>query len=414
LLACIENDSVIKTAKGAIRGRHSIYDAAYHGPAGAPLPPSRGTAEQSNSSIHFGDRLIMKLFRRQEAGQNPDCEIGRYFTEHTQFDRIPPFAGSIEYMQGESEPATLAMLQGLVVNEGDGWRWTLEELERFYENCSRTPREPAPLAQKSFIELADEEEDEQARTHLGICIDAAATLGRRTAEMHAALALGKGNVDFAPEPLDRHSLQLLANHMEEHALEVFARLKQSIPRFSDDSTEAAALLLSRRSRALAHFHRLKDLKINAQRIRVHGDYHLGQVLCVKNDFVILDFEGEPTRPLAERRAKQCALKDVAGMLRSFSYAAQVGLANYTARRPESLESLAGWSRFWEQSVATSLLRAYRLEAARASFLPDDQPGFRALLAAYLLDKAFYELNYELENRPTWVRIPLAGIAALDL
>ena len=150
------------------------------------------------------------------------------------------------------------------------------------------------------------------------------------------------------------------------------------------------------------------------RIRIHGDYHLGQVLRVKNDFVILDFEGEPSRSLAERRAKHCALKDVAGMLRSFGYAAQVGLANYTARHPERGESLASWSWFWEQSVAAAFLHSYRREAGNAVFLPADQAAFKALLEAYLLDKAFYELNYELENRPTWVRIPLAGIAALQV
>jgi maltose alpha-D-glucosyltransferase/alpha-amylase len=414
LLACIENNSLIKTENGSILGRRSIiYDAA-RGPAGVPLPPVRGTAEQSNSSIHFGERLIMKLFRRQEAGQNPDCEIGRYLTEHTQFTRIPPFAGSIEYVRGESEPATLAMLQGLVANQGDGWRWMLEELDRYYESCSRTPRELTPRLEKSFIEAANETEDAQARAHLGICLDASATLGRRTAQMHTALAQDTGNSDFAPEPFDEASLQLLADQMEEHGVHVFARLKQSISRFPDDATEAAARLLSRRSQALNHFERLRKLRVSAQRIRIHGDYHLGQVLCVKNDFVILDFEGEPTRPLVERRTKQCALKDVAGMLRSFSYAAQVGLANYAARRPESLESLTGWSRFWEYSASASFLRAYRLESAHMAFLPDDQPGFRALLETYLLDKALYELNYELENRPTWVRIPLAGILALDL
>jgi maltose alpha-D-glucosyltransferase/alpha-amylase len=262
--------------------------------------------------------------------------------------------------------------------------------------------------------LAEEQEDAKARTHLGIYLDAAATLGRRTAEMHSALSLGTDNPDFAPEPLDGDRLQALAARMEQHAVDVFSRLKQAIPKFSDASLDAAALLLSRRNRALVRFRRLKDLKVNTLQIRIHGDYHLGQVLCVKNDFVILDFEGEPTRPVAERRAKQSALKDVAGMLRSFSYAAQVGLANYVARRPESLESLAGWSRFWEQSVAASFLRAYRLEADGASFLPDDKPSFRTLLEAFLMEKAFYELNYELENRPTWVRVPLAAIAALDL
>ena len=287
-------------------------------------------------------------------------------------------------------------------------------MERYYENCSRTPREQAPATEKSFIDSAGEEESVQARTHLGLYLDAASTLGRRTAEMHTALASGQGDPDFEPEPFDRQSLQSLATNMEEHAAEVFSRLKQAIAKFDDSSTEIAALLLSRRSQAFDRFRYVRHMDVKAQQIRIHGDYHLGQVLCVKNDFVILDFEGEPTRPLAERRAKQCALKDVAGMLRSFSYAAQVGLANYAARRPESMASLAGWGRFWEFSVATAFLRAYKATAGKASFLPDSAEGFKALLEVYLLDKALYELNYELENRPTWIHIPLAGIAALHL
>jgi maltose alpha-D-glucosyltransferase/alpha-amylase len=269
--------------------------------------------------------------------------------------------------------------------------------------------------QKSFITLADQEEDQSARTELGICLDAAAKLGRRTAEMHSALALGSSaNPDFQPEPLDRAAISAIAQQMAEHAAHVFERLKQSIPKFGDDTTEAAAHLWTRRTQALARFRCLRDLQVDIKRIRIHGDYHLGQVLAVKNDFVILDFEGEPARSLAERRAKQCALKDVAGMLRSFGYAAQVSLANYVARRPENLESLERWSRFWEQWVAAAFLRAYHLETQGASFVPQRKDDFNVLLEAYLLDKALYELNYELENRPTWVRIPLAGIAALDL
>jgi len=414
LLSCIENSTKIAGEEGTIQGRPSSIYAATRGPAQIALPPSRGTAEQSNSSIIFGERLIMKLFRRQEAGQNPDCEIGRYLTEQTHFARIPAFAGSIEYIHGTNEPATLAMLQGLVTNEGDGWRWNLEELDRYYESCSLIPRDGAPQITKSFFELSAQDDSPEARAQLGICLDAAATLGRRTAEMHTALASGKDDPNFAPEPLERNELRHLASEMEEHASQVFARLKDLMPSFSEDAIESAALVLSRRRQALARFHQLKDLGIDSQRIRIHGDYHLGQVLCVKNDFVILDFEGEPTKPLAERRAKHSALKDVAGMLRSFSYAAHMSLGNYTARRPESLESLRTWSRFWELSVAASFLRSYRSEAGRASFLPSKIQEFRALLEAYLLDKALYELNYEVENRPAWVRIPLAGILALEI
>lgn len=160
------------------------------------------------------------------------------------------------------------------------------------------------------------------------------------------------------------------------------------------------------------FPKSEDEKL--KRIRVHGDYHLGQVLQVKTDYVILDFEGEPARPLAERRAKQSPLKDVAGMLRSLSYAAYAALMNYTARRPEDLQSLEPWARVWERSTGAEFLRAYRNATEGAAFVPRDATAFRQLLATFLLDKALYELAYELNNRPTWVRIPLLGILSLPL
>jgi maltose alpha-D-glucosyltransferase / alpha-amylase len=414
LLSCIESNSKIVTRNGTLQGCRSSAYADVAGAESMALPISRGTAEQSNSSIIFGRQLIMKLFRRQQVGQNPDCEIGQYLTEHTKFNRIPPYAGLIEYSSANNQPTTLAMLQGLVANEGDGWRWYLEELERYYESCSRVSSKDAVPTEKSiFLQLNDTQENPEARAHLGICLDSAATLGRRTAELHDALASQTGNTEFAPEPLDRGALTKLASDMEERAAQVFSRLQSAMPKFSEEVTEAAALVLSKRRQVLSSFQKLKDVEANAQRIRIHGDYHLGQVLCVKNDFVILDFEGEPTRSLAERRAKYSPLKDVAGMLRSFSYAAQMGLSNYVARRPERQGDLKCWSRFWEQSVSISFLRAYRLQAAGAPFLPKELSGFSALLEAYLLDKAIYELNYELENRPAWIQIPLSGILALD-
>jgi len=340
LLALIENETRLPTARGYIQGRRS----SGYVKSDAPPMPRLVKAEQSNSSIIFGDLLIMKLFRRQQPGENPDCEISRYLTEKTEFRRIPPFAGSIDYYDGHGEPHTLAMLQGLVRNEGDGWEWTLQQI-------AEVGVSPVFLA-------------------------AAATLGRRTAEMHAALAT------FAPEPLEAADLRSLANEMAERATVTLARLNRAAPS----------------QRALATYDRLKDLKPDSLRIRIHGDYHLGQVLRVPEDFVILDFEGEPTKPLAERRAKHCPLKDVAGMLRSFSYASYVGLADRETQRGE-----------WERSVSTAFLDAYRKEAGNASFLPRDEDVFHTLLEAYVFDKAFYELNYEMDNRPDWLRIPLAAI-----
>jgi maltose alpha-D-glucosyltransferase/alpha-amylase len=173
-------------------------------------------------------------------------------------------------------------------------------------------------------------------------------------------------------------------------------------------------VLGRRRRILDSFSLKADEGTLGQRIRIHGDYHLGQVLQVRTDYMILDFEGEPARPLAERRAKFSPLKDVAGMLRSLSYAAYSGLVAHTARRPEAWRSLEPWARLWERATGAEFLRAYRNTVQDAPFLPSSEDGFRGLLAVFLLDKALYELSYELNNRPAWVRIPLIGILSLPL
>ena len=199
-----------------------------------------------------------------------------------------------------------------------------------------------------------------------------------------------------------------------HAANVFDVLRDSVPHLPDDTIEGAASVLARRRQILDRFAPANFDGSPGQRIRIHGDYHLGQVLRSKTDFVILDFEGEPARSLSYRRSKQSALKDVAGMLRSFSYAAYGTLMNYTARHPEGLAFLEPWARLWERAAAAEFLRVYRDTAQGAGFIPDDKTDFRKLLDVFLLDKALYEVLYELNNRPTWLRIPLLGIMSLAL
>jgi len=180
----------------------------------------------------------------------------------------------------------------------------------------------------------------------------------------------------------------------------------------DDVVELAALVLGRRRQTLQGFRLSEDLDCPGQRIRVHGDYHLGQLLRVKSEYVILDFEGEPARPLEERRAKHSPLKDVAGMLRPLSYAAYSSLSTYTARRPEDYEKLEPWARLWERATGAEFLRAYRDSTAHAAFLPGSEKDFREVLNLYWIDKVLYELSYELNNRPAWLRIPLMGVLML--
>jgi maltose alpha-D-glucosyltransferase/alpha-amylase len=373
------------------------------------------SAEQSNSSLLYGDRLIMKLFRRQQPGPNPDCEIGKYLTEETHFDGIPPFGGAIEYVPADGEPSTLAMLQGLVANQGDGWTLTLEELSRYYENCATAtwPEDTSAGATDPF-KLTEQEPSRLARDHVGISLDSAAVLGRRTAQLHLSLASATDDRAFRPETMAAADVQSLVSGLRKQAVHVLDLLKDSVAGLPDEFVDLAGLVLGQRSQILNSFRLEADDGTLGQRIRVHGDYHLGQVLQVKTDYVILDFEGEPARPIAERRAKVSPMKDVAGMLRSLSYAAYSGLIAHTARRPEDWNTLEPWARLWEGSMVAEFLRTYRSTAQHAEFLPSSDEGFRKLLAVFLLDKALYELSYELNNRPAWVRIPLMGILALPL
>ena len=403
---------------GILRGSPSTVLTELRG-EGA-LPPRRSSAEQSNTSIFYGDRLIMKLFRRVLYGPNPDVEIGRYLTEHSDFRAIAPFGGSLEYMRGDysangREPATFAMLQGLVKNEGDGWQWTLGELERFYEGRLASQFPPAQLPGPDAAIDPASAAMEQTRDAAGVYLDAACVLGRRTAEMHLALAQTTDDPAFQPEPMSADALRALPGDREAHGARAFETLRASmgkLPDASEATVEQAGLVLSRRRTILDTYNALPSLGAGAMKTRVHGDYHLGQTLRSKGDFVRLDFEGEPARPLHERRAKQSPMKDVAGMLRSFSYAAYAALANATARLPQDYDRLLPWARLWEAAVSAEFLHSYRKVAAGSAVVPEAEAAFRQLLDVYLLDKALYELVYELNNRPTWVRIPLSGILQL--
>lgn len=437
-LAFLQQSKQVRMRNGSIRG---LPGAAFsdprgpgdlRGPGDAALAVRRASGEQSNTSLFYDDRLIMKLFRRQQRGPNPDCEIGQRLTEELHFDGIPSFAGTIEYTPAAGEyapaagaPSTLAMLQGLVVNQGDGWTLMLEELSRYYENCataewpdgaaSPSPNGLAgPGPNSDLMDLAQHEPSQLARDHVGIALDSAAALGRRTAQLHLALATLTPDPAFAPEPFAAGDVEKLLTALRDQAVRILDLLKESVASLPDEFIDPAALVLSRRSRILTSFRLAAADGTLGQRIRIHGDYHLGQVLQVKTDYVILDFEGEPARPLAERRAKYSPMKDVAGMIRSLSYAAYSGLINHAARRPEDWKTLEPWARLWEQSMGAEFLRAYRATAQNTTFLPSAEDGFRKLLAVFLLDKALYELSYELNNRPTWVRVPLLGILSLPL
>ncbi|HEY4378804.1 MAG TPA: maltose alpha-D-glucosyltransferase [Acidobacteriaceae bacterium] len=415
--------SNLEPQTASLAGHSSSAFAAARGTG--PLPARTGSAEQSNTSILYDQKLILKLFRRLQPGENPDTEIGRFLTEVAHFPRIAPFLGDIRgSREGNRTPpaeqTTLAMLQGLVENEGDGWQFTLDELGRYYESVATAPPPTDTGAAPSF--LADPSTNQissEAQGHADLYLHAAALLGRRTAEMHLALATPTHDPAFSAEPFTSDALVADANRISVQLARTLEALKRGLSTLPDEATtDSAALILSRRVDLLHRSRAITEVPPAdaGLRIRIHGDYHLGQLLRARGDYVILDFEGEPARTLAERRAKQSPLRDVAGMLRSFSYAAYAALDHFTQRRAGTTRSLEPWAQLWQNAVSTEFLNAWRTTIAPPGapaphLIPQPLQAHR-LLNAYLLEKALYELLYELNNRPTWVRIPLAGILAL--
>jgi maltose alpha-D-glucosyltransferase/alpha-amylase len=389
----------------------------------AELEPRPLGAEQSNTSVRYGDRLVLKLFRKLEPGVNPDLEIGRFLTRATTFRHMPPVAGGLDVRDGGRgrEPTTLAVLQGFVANEGDAWSFTLDALGRYFERVrtgwGRSDFGPAPVPARPLLELvaAAGGATPQAELYerIGTYLPTVRLLGERTAELHIALAsAAPDNAAFAPEPFSTLHQRSLYESMRTTAARTFQLLRQRLGELAPDAREAAAAVLAAQEKVRERFALLLGPKVTATRIRTHGDYHLGQVLYTGKDFVILDFEGEPARPLSERRLKRSPLRDVAGMLRSFQYAAFARLFEESEsgliQRPE-VPVFESWSLFWERWVSAAFLGAYLERAGSASFVPASRSELATLLDAYVLEKAIYELAYELNNRPAWVRIPLAGI-----
>jgi len=418
-------------ARGNLYARASSAFAEIHD--ATRLSSRVGSAEQSNTSIIYGSELILKFFRRLQPGENPDVEIGRFLTEGARFLRVAPFFGEISIMPGAGEKTTVAMLQGLVRNKGDGWQWFLEQLVDYFPQVPEISSPPSP-PQPSFLNgrAPRPEGLEAARRSL----EAAALLGRRTAEMHLALSSFSHDPAFKPEPFTIEDLNRDARRIQTQLSSTLEALKLKLPALDDPTSDAAGLLLSRRLELIARSESITSTAAAGERIRIHGDFHLGQTLRTESDqpndggvensigpggrdgdFVLLDFEGEPARPLEERRQKQSPLKDVAGMIRSFSYVAHAGLKQFLEIKCDGGQNidrarLEAWACAWERCASAEFLWAYREAiAANGALLPPPQPS-QALLDAYLLEKALYELLYELNNRPSWLHIPIAGILSL--
>jgi maltose alpha-D-glucosyltransferase/alpha-amylase len=356
--------------------------------------------EQSNSSMLFGNKFFLKLYRKLEDGVNPDVEVTRFLTERAGFQNVPAFAGAIEYRRDKSEPSVICLLQSAVAAEGDAWTRTLDSVGRFYERM---------LGRKADLQ----KQTVAPGTRLdeivgGVYAEQVRLLGQRTGELHLALASEPDDPVFAPEPFNALAQRSVYQSMRALVRRTTQLLGKKIDNLPEKFRDEAREVLGAEKVILEREKRLLDRKTNAAKIRIHGDYHLGQVLYTGKDFVILDFEGEPARPLSERKLKRSPLRDVAGMMRSFQYAAYSVLWQ-PAMRSEDVPFLERWADLWYRQVSSVFLESYLRTTAGAVFIPQNSDDLQVMLEAYLLDKAVYEIGYELNNRPDWVVIPIRGI-----
>src|SRR5579864_1806294 len=370
------------------------------GPIDKAPPSNVLNAEQTNSSVLYADKFFLKLYRKLEDGVNPDVEVTRFLTERARFDNVPAFSGAIEYRREKAQPTVVCLLQDAVPAEADAWTLTLDAVGRYYERV---------LARKS--ELQNEEMPAAALIDDligGVYPEKTKLLAQRTGELHLALASISDDPLFAPEPFNPMAQRSVYQSMRTLLRRNFEALKKKIKDVPENLRREAEEILGTEKEILAREKRQLDRKTNAAKIRIHGDYHLGQVLYTGKDFVILDFEGEPQRPMSERKLKRSALRDVAGMMRSFQYAAYSALWQ-PGMRAEDIPFLESWADLWYRQLSSVFLQSYLQNAAGAIFVPNNFDDFQVLLEAYLLDKAVYEIGYELNNRPDWVVIPIRGI-----
>jgi len=384
----------IATGQGKLQFRPTAAFKRIAGAKFGSLPVDRPRGSSSNTVITMGERLMLKGYRRLRVGMNPELEMGLYLTEVAHYPNCAALAGVLEYIGNDGQSRLLAMLQAYVANQGDGWTYALEYLRRHLEQYRTTPAGDAlpANAHEAFLTMMR-------------------VLAVRTAELHRALAAPSQDAAFSPQALARADIDAYRQRALDEAQTTLDKLAAALETVPAADRDAANQVLAQREQISARIQACAKESSQGIKIRIHGDYHLGQVLVTKNDFVIIDFEGEPGHSLEQRRVKLSPLRDVAGMLRSFAYVQQSALRSVAHNEAEAAR-LAPLARAWEMETRAAFLSAYDA-AAREAKLYDFLEAGRGLLGLFELEKALYELRYEIGNRPTWVGIPLQGILDAD-
>lgn len=413
LFKAVAGEERIKSRQGEIIGRRSRAFEALLAGTGIPGGSAVLKAEQSNTAVIFDNSYFLKLYRRKDEGPNPEAETGLFLTDRIHFKGVAPFAGIVEYRRNAGEPATIAMLQRYMPSRGDAWTYTLGELTRFFGQVLPKKGEVpgASLMPPSLYDVDLAAVPQPVRELIGWAyLEMVALLGRRTGELHLALASRPKEPAFSPEPYSFPYQRSTYQSMRALVRRVFGCLERNMGRLAGETGQEAQQVLDAEQAILRRLHKFLDHRFCAMKIRIHGDYHLGQVLYTGSDFVIIDFEGEPARTMAERRIKHSPLRDVAGMIRSFHYAAHVVLRQRLHASGDPL--LDEWAEAWCCSVSGIFLQAYLDTVKGSTIMPEERQDLEIMLDAFLLEKAIYELGYELDNRPGWVGIPLRGILGI--
>ena len=395
ILNCMQNNTVIPLKDAVLKFSHtSVMNALQNGFAADIRRP---VIEQSNTSVFFGEKFIFKIYRQVADGENPELQMGKFLTESQQFTCIARVAGAMELIYDDGRVVSLGILQEFVDNQSDCWNFTLNYLYRFIETCLiETPG-------------SSEEEKKSAEFSHEFYLSKIQLLGRRVGELHALLARENINPAFKPEKITREDWKDWSEAIEADFFKALALMESDIDSFSTDLQPAIKKILANQALIIKKIGFLIPLDAELVKTRHHGDLHLGQVLLVADDFIIIDFEGEPARPLCERVRKHCPLRDVAGMMRSFSYAAETVRRKVRQEKPELSAIIATCIREWEKAAIDRFLHGYIEETVDCMSVPKDRACLENILRLLCIEKALYEFSYERTHRPEWLEIPVSGL-----
>ncbi len=420
VLDAVLNGTVIRQEEHELAAIPTTKAASLRDEIPTEIPISLQQSERKNTSVLFGEYAILKTFRRVEDSMNPDLEIGRFLTAQPDYNGAAEVLGHVEYRRRGSDAATLAVLHRYVPNQGTGWQHALDHLSSYFEKVAALSHEQPPIPPQSGPLIGPDESEEDTAAALPELVngftESARILARRTAELHLALASAPTNPAFAPEPFGKLYQRSIYQSMRNITGRLCYRLSREEERIPASAKRLAERLISFQDELLKRFRVVLDPNLGGSRIRCHGDFHLGQFLFTGKDYVIIDFEGEPSKSIAERRLKRSPVRDVAGIVRSFDYAVQsvlFGLASSRGRSPglvreEDINAIAPWATAWYDRIARVYVTEYVTAMEGSNLLPHTEQGRRTLFEVLLLEKALQEADHELTHRPEWLAIPLRG------